>query len=140
MPGAGFLHILSGFPVAEGSWQRRVYALALALQLPGSGDSRSIPQGTQASSGDPMRTGTMCMCLHFSYPDSIRTRARRFLRCIPSQVCFEPLTRTRALAVIGNKFGITLTLRACVRLGLRLGHWQASGPFWSSAGDYSLWL
>jgi hypothetical protein len=30
------------------------------------------------------------MCLHFSYPDSIRTRARRFLRCIPShwQVCF----------------------------------------------------
>jgi hypothetical protein len=35
------------------------------------------------------------MCLHFSYPDSIRTRARRFLRCIPSQVCFEPLTRTR---------------------------------------------
>jgi hypothetical protein len=34
------------------------------------------------------------MCLHFSYPDSIRTRARRFLRCIPSQVCFEPLTRT----------------------------------------------
>jgi hypothetical protein len=39
------------------------------------------------------------MCLHFSYPasDSIRTRARRFLRrCVPtsSQVCFEPLTRT----------------------------------------------
>jgi hypothetical protein len=35
------------------------------------------------------------MCLHFSYPDSIHTRAQRFLRCIPSQVCFEPLTRTR---------------------------------------------
>jgi hypothetical protein len=31
----------------------------------------------------------LVMCLHFSYPDSIRTRARRFLRCIPSQVCFE---------------------------------------------------
>jgi hypothetical protein len=34
----------------------------------------------------------------FSYPDSIRNslRARRFfkLRCIPSQVCFEPLTST----------------------------------------------
>jgi hypothetical protein len=40
------------------------------------------------------RTGTMCLHWHFSYPDSIRTRARRFLRCIPSQVCFEPLTHT----------------------------------------------
>jgi hypothetical protein len=27
--------------------------------------------------------------------DSLRIRAR-FLRCIPSQVCFEPLTRTSA--------------------------------------------
>jgi hypothetical protein len=47
-----------------------------------------------------MRTGTMC--LHFSYPDSIpgRTRARRFLRCIPSQVCFEPLTRTSSRLVV----------------------------------------
>jgi hypothetical protein len=35
-----------------------------------------------------------CQCAS-SFPDSIRTRARRFLRCIPSQVCFEPLTRTR---------------------------------------------
>jgi hypothetical protein len=40
------------------------------------------------------------MRLHFSYPDSIRTGTgtkarRRFLRCIPSQVCFESLTRTR---------------------------------------------
>jgi hypothetical protein len=45
MPGAGFLHILPGFPVAEGSWQRRVFA---------AGDSRRIPQGAQpeASSGD----------------------------------------------------------------------------------------
>jgi hypothetical protein len=42
MPGAGFSHILPGFPVAEGSWQRRVFA---------AGDSRSIPQGAQASSG-----------------------------------------------------------------------------------------
>jgi hypothetical protein len=25
------------------------------------------------------------------------TRARRFLHCIPSQVCFEPLTRTRTV-------------------------------------------
>jgi hypothetical protein len=39
------------------------------------------------------------MCLHFSYPDSIRTTGRaapnrRFLRCMPtsSQVCFEPQT------------------------------------------------
>jgi hypothetical protein len=30
-------------PVAEGSWQRRVFE---------AGDSRSIPQGAQASSGD----------------------------------------------------------------------------------------
>jgi hypothetical protein len=36
MPGAGFSHILPGFPVAEESWQRRVFA---------AGDSRSIPQG-----------------------------------------------------------------------------------------------
>jgi hypothetical protein len=36
MPGAGFSHILPGFPVAEGSWQCRVFA---------AGDSRSIPQG-----------------------------------------------------------------------------------------------
>jgi hypothetical protein len=43
MPGAGFSHILPGFPVAEGSWQRQVFA---------AGDSRSIPQGAQASSGD----------------------------------------------------------------------------------------
>jgi hypothetical protein len=63
--GAGFLNILPGFPVAEGSWQleRLVYAAA-------SGDSRSIPQGPQLLA--EMRTGTMC--LHFSYPDSIRTR------------------------------------------------------------------
>jgi hypothetical protein len=43
-----------------------------------------------------MRTGTIC--LHFSYPDSIRTRARRFLCRIPTnptQVCLKPLTRTR---------------------------------------------
>jgi hypothetical protein len=26
---------------------------------------------------------------------ALNTRARRFLRCIPSQVCFELLTRTR---------------------------------------------
>jgi hypothetical protein len=32
---------------------------------------------------------------HDPQADSIRTRARRFLRCIPSQVCFELLTRTR---------------------------------------------
>jgi hypothetical protein len=70
-----------------------------------------------------MRTGITGVCLHFSYPDSIRTgttatgsgtgtgRARRFqlpsswqlpgyfkflpVRCIPGQVCFEILTRTR---------------------------------------------
>jgi hypothetical protein len=46
------------------------------------------------------------MCLNFSYPDSIRTRAQRFLRCsiltrLSSQleVCFEPLTRNSALRV-----------------------------------------
>jgi hypothetical protein len=54
----------------------------------------SIPLGAQPEASTTvvaeMRTGIMC--LHFSYPDSIRTRARRFLRCIPSQVCLEPLT------------------------------------------------
>jgi hypothetical protein len=30
--------------------------------------------------------------------DSIRSRDRRFLRCIPSQVCFEPLTRRANVA------------------------------------------
>jgi hypothetical protein len=63
--------------------------------------------------GPSLRTGLVLdsgyasvhwQCLHFSYPqaDSIirRTGARRFLRlrCIPSQVCFEPLTTTRARA------------------------------------------
>jgi hypothetical protein len=38
-----FSHILPGFPVAEGSWQRWVFA---------AGDSRSIPQGAHASSRD----------------------------------------------------------------------------------------
>jgi hypothetical protein len=41
-----------------------------------------------------------CASAHFSYPDSIRTRARRFLRYIPSQACFEPLTRTTVLVVL----------------------------------------
>jgi hypothetical protein len=58
--------ILPGFPVAEGSWQCRASA---------AGDSRSIPQGAQASSGDE---GTGTVCLHFSYPDSIRIRALNF--------------------------------------------------------------
>jgi hypothetical protein len=44
-----------------------------------------------------MRTGIVC--LHFSYPDSICTRARRFLRCIPSQVCFKPQTNGTVVAV-----------------------------------------
>jgi hypothetical protein len=54
------------------------------------------------------------MCLHFkfSYPDSIRTRARRFLRCILSQVCFELLTRT---------IPITAQLEVCEY------HWRTIG-------------
>jgi hypothetical protein len=36
-----------------------------------------------------------CLRLQCQLEVAIRTRARRFLRCIPSQVCFEPLTRTR---------------------------------------------
>jgi hypothetical protein len=73
MPGAGFLHILPGFPVAQGSLQ----LVTVAACRTASGRAGGLLVG-------------------FSYPDSIRTRARRFLRCIPSQVCFEPLTnRTR---------------------------------------------
>jgi hypothetical protein len=44
----------------------------------------------------------------FSYPDSIRTRARRFLRCIPSQVCFEPLTRTSFAPGLGSSCAVFL--------------------------------
>jgi hypothetical protein len=97
MPGAGFLHILpaSGFP---GSKRK----LATPAGVFAAGDSRSIPQGAQASSSKvqvlapEMRTASgIIMCLYFSYHDSIRTRAWCILRCIPSQVCFEPLTRTR---------------------------------------------
>jgi hypothetical protein len=81
MPGAGLLHILPGFSVQKGSWQCRVFA---------AGDSRR-PQ-TRRGSRLPAEMRTGIVCLHFSYPDSIRTRARRFLRCIPCQVCFEPLS------------------------------------------------
>jgi hypothetical protein len=88
MPGAGFLHILPGFPVPEGSWQRRrVFFFQLVTVAAFRRGPRLLAE---------MRTGTMC--LHLSYPDSIRTRARRFLRCIPSQVCFEPLTRIQVAA------------------------------------------
>jgi hypothetical protein len=85
MPGAGFSHILPGFPVAEESWQCRVTVAASFRRGP-----RLLAE---------MRTGIMC--LHFSYPDSIRARARRFLRSIPSQVCFEPLTRTNKAIAVG---------------------------------------
>jgi hypothetical protein len=65
------------------------------------------PKGPRSSSPRRpklrMRAG---MCLHFSYPDSIRTRARCFLRCISSQVCFESLTRTEA---DGPTASVTLT-------------------------------
>jgi hypothetical protein len=57
-------------------------ASAVALSLSAAGDSCSIPSGD-------------ANWLHFSYRDTICTRARRFLRCIPtSQVRFEPVTRT----------------------------------------------
>jgi hypothetical protein len=64
MPGAGFSHILPGFPVAEGSWQRRVSV---------AGDSRIIPQGAQAStsSGD-----ADCQC-QWHQPASVRLSAGR---------------------------------------------------------------
>jgi hypothetical protein len=72
---------------AEGSWQRRVFA---------------------AASGDRLLAvmRTCIVCLHFSYPDSIRTtgRARRFLRCIPSQVCFELLLGTGSTGTNGSSY------------------------------------
>jgi hypothetical protein len=56
-------------------------------------------------------------CLHFSYPNSVRTRARRLVpvqcQCavafLGGQVCFEPLTRTNAsCAVFLSKCALNL--------------------------------
>jgi hypothetical protein len=68
-----------------------------------------------------MRAGTTC--LHFSYPDSIRTRARRFLRCIPSQKCFELLTtsRTNCISTSSQVCFEPLTRTANVFKGWRTG-------------------
>jgi hypothetical protein len=72
-------------------------------QMPGriashGADSERQPDAAQIGPGQVTQS-FYCTSIFFSYPDSIRTRARRFLRCIPSQVCFEPLTRTRTVVV-----------------------------------------
>jgi hypothetical protein len=88
---------LPGFTVAEGSWQiGSGSGNAGYLQLVSVAAFR---RGSRLLA--EMRAASGTICLHFSgsYPDSICTRARRFLRCHgiprPSQVCFEPQTRTR---------------------------------------------
>jgi hypothetical protein len=53
--------------------------------------SKHTLAGIQRSAGVD---GYTCEGVNHMY--RIRTRARRFLRCIPSQVCFELLTRTSA--------------------------------------------